>query len=62
VNRENLVLAVADSQAAAWQLATVQAAAVGMLGVGPAVGAFFGLLLSGLAPGLLSAILRREMR
>jgi hypothetical protein len=31
-NGENRILAVAGSQAAAWQLATEQAAAVGMLG------------------------------
>ena len=31
-NGENRVQAVADSQTAAWQLATEQAAAVGMLG------------------------------
>jgi hypothetical protein len=31
-NGENLIHAVAESQAAAWQLAVVQAAAVGMLG------------------------------
>jgi hypothetical protein len=31
-NGENRVHAAADSQAAAWQLATIQAAAVGMLG------------------------------
>jgi len=31
-NGENLIHAVGKSQAAAWQLATVQASAVGMLG------------------------------
>jgi hypothetical protein len=31
MNGENLIQAVADSQVAAWQLATEQAAAVGML-------------------------------
>jgi hypothetical protein len=32
INGENLIYAVGESQAAAWQLAVVQAAAVGMLG------------------------------